>query len=268
MSDVVLLTGATSGLGRWLAPRLAAAGLTVLVHGRDPAKVDRTVTEVRATGARADGYVADLASLAECDRLAAEVAARGDLTVLVNNAGVGFGPPGGSRELSRDGYELRWAVDYLAPVALTRGLLGTLRANAPGRIVNVGSVGQEPIDFADLQMAGGYDGVRAYRRAKLALAAWTFDLAADLDGTGVVVNCIHPASLMGTAMVHESGYPTLSTVDEGGSATLRLILDVDSTGGYYDGPRMSRAHPDAYRPEVWAALRAATEAALNHDRRS
>ena len=90
MRDVVLLTGATSGLGRWLAPRLGTAGLTVLVHGRDPAKVARTVAEVAATGADADGYVADLASLADCARLAAEVAARGDLTILVNNAGVGL----------------------------------------------------------------------------------------------------------------------------------------------------------------------------------
>jgi NAD(P)-dependent dehydrogenase (short-subunit alcohol dehydrogenase family) len=262
MKGVVLLTGATSGLGRWLAPRLGAAGLTVLVHGRDRVLVEQTVAEVRETGAGADGYLADLASLAECDRLAAEVAVRGDLTVLVNNAGVGFGPPGGARELSRDGYELRWAVDYLAPVALTRGLLGTLRANAPARIVNVGSVGQEPIDFADLGMAGHYDGVRAYRRAKLALAAWSFDLAAELSASGVTVNCIHPASLMGTAMVRESGYPTLSTVDDGGTATLRLILDVDTTGGYYDGLRPARAHPDAYRAEVRAALRTATDAAL------
>jgi hypothetical protein len=67
---------------------------------------------------------------------------------------------------------------------------------------------------------------------------------------------------MGTAMVRESGYPTLSTVDDGGTATLRLILDVDTTGGYYDGLRPARAHPDAYRAEVRAALRTATDAAL------
>jgi NAD(P)-dependent dehydrogenase (short-subunit alcohol dehydrogenase family) len=101
--------------------------------------------------------------------------------------------------------------------------------------------------------------VRAYRRAKLALAVWSFDLADELAGTGIVVNCIHPATLMDTTMVRVSGYPQLSTVDDGGAAMLRMVLDVDTTGDFYDGLRVSRAHPDAYRPEV----RAATDAMLD-----
>jgi NAD(P)-dependent dehydrogenase (short-subunit alcohol dehydrogenase family) len=262
MTDSVLLTGATSGLGAWLAPRLGAAGLTVLVHGRDPARVAAGVAAVEDGGGRAEGYVADLASLAECARLAAAVAERGDLRILVNNAGVGFGAPGADREFSRDGHELRWAVNYLAPVALTRGLLKTLCANAPSHIVNVGSIGQQPIDFADLRMDHGYDGTTAYRRSKLALAAWTFDLAGEVAADGIRVDCIHPASLMPTAMVRESGYDTLSTVEEGGAATLRLILDDAGTGRYFEGTRQTRARPEAYDPAVRAALRAATEAAL------
>ena len=264
MADgAVLLTGATSGLGAWLAPRLGAAGLTVLVHGRDPGKVGRTVAAVRDNGGRADGYVADLASLADCARLAAEVADRGDLRVLVNNAGVGFGAPGAGRELSRDGYELRWAVNYLAPVAITRALLPVLRANAPARVVNVGSIGQHPIDVTDLRMDRGYDGTVAYRRAKLALAAWTFDLAEELAADRVRVDCIHPATLMDTAMVDESDMGPMSTVEEGGSATLRLILDDEGTGRFFNGVRAARAHPDAYDPAVRAALRAATDEALS-----
>ena len=140
-------------------PRLAAAGMTVLMHGRDEAKVHDGVETVRAAGGRAEGFVADLASLAQCRRLAAEAAARGDLEVLINNAGVGFGRPGTGREESRDGFELRWAVNYLAPVAITRGLLDTLRANPPADIVNVGSAGQLPIDFDDPQSERAYDGI-------------------------------------------------------------------------------------------------------------
>jgi NAD(P)-dependent dehydrogenase (short-subunit alcohol dehydrogenase family) len=249
----VLLTGATSGLGRWLAPRLAAAGLTVLVHGRDPRKVDALVT---ALGGTCEGFGADLASLADVDRLAARVAGRKDLTILVNNAGVGFGAPGGRREVSVDGYELRWAVDLLAPVHLTRKLLPTLKANAPSRIVNVGSAGQVSIDFDDLQMERRYDGVDAYRRAKLGLAAWTFDLAEELDGTGVTVNVLHPATFMDTRMVREFGQTPHSSVAQGGEATLRLILDEPGTGRYFNGDRVARAHPDAYDPSVRERLRA------------
>ncbi|MGI5177649.1 SDR family NAD(P)-dependent oxidoreductase [Dactylosporangium sp. CA-152071] len=260
----VLLTGATSGLGRWLAPRLGAAGLTVLLHGRDPDKVARGVAEVRAAGGTAEGLVADLASLAEVDRLAAAVAGRDDLTILVNNAGVGFGPPGGAREESADGHELRWAVNFLAPVRLTTALLPTLTANAPAKVVNVGSIGQAPIDFDDVELRRSYDGVTAYRRSKLALAAWSLDLTDDLAGElegrlaggEVSVNCLHPATFMDTQMVRDYGAAPRSTVQEGGEATLRLILHERGTGGFFDGDRPARAHPDAYDPEVRRRLRA------------
>lgn len=258
MDHVVLVTGATSGLGRWLVRRLGRDGATVLVHGRDPAKVEQAVAEA---GPGAAGFVADLADLAQVRRLGEEVAARGDLTVLVNNAGVGFGPPGGGRELSPDGYELRWAVDYLAPVALTRTLLPVLTKNAPARIVNVGSLGQYPIDFDDLQLSGDYDGTIAYRRAKLAMAAWSFALADELRDRDVAVNCLHPATFMDTGMVQESNVSPLSTVDEGGEAVLHL-LDAAGTGDFYDGTRRARAHPDAYDPSVRARLRQVTDAAL------
>jgi NAD(P)-dependent dehydrogenase (short-subunit alcohol dehydrogenase family) len=259
---VVLVTGATSGLGAWLVPRLAEAGLTVLVHGRDEAKVGARVAQVRAGGGRAEGFVADLADLAQCRRLAAEVAARGDLGILVNNAGVGFGTSGAGRETSRDGFELRWAVNYLAPVALTRGLLGVLAANAPADIVNVGSAGQAPIDFDDLGATRHYDGTLAYRRAKLALAAWSFGLADEVRERGIRVNCLHPATFMNTAMVTAAGIAPTSTVDDGGAATLRLILHPEGTGRFYLGARAGRAHRDAYDPAVRAALRKATTEAL------
>ncbi|WP_433223813.1 SDR family NAD(P)-dependent oxidoreductase [Dactylosporangium sp. CS-047395] len=147
----------------------------------------------------------------------------------------------------------------LAPVRLTRALLPTLKANAPARIVNVGSLGQEPIDFEDLQMRRRYDGVTAYRRSKLALAAWTYELAEELDGTGVTANCLHPATFMDTAMVRQYGQRPFSSVDEGGAATLRLILDETRSGLFFDGQEPAEPHPDAKDPQVRARLLAALE---------
>lgn len=179
----------------------------------------------------------------------------------MNNAAVGFGRPGAPRELSADGHELRWAVNYLAPVLLARDLLPVLRANAPARIVNVGSLGQVEIDFDDLDMERGYDGITAYRRSKLALAAFSFDLAEELAGSGVTVTCIHPATFMDTAMVGEYGAAPLSTVDEGGVATLVLVTGPEhaaTNGEFFDGLSPARAHPDAYDPGIRRRLRAAT----------
>src|SRR5579875_27390 len=219
----VLITGATSGLGRWLARQLADAGWTVLAHGRDP---DRVASLAAELGHGTQGWTADLASLAAVADLAAGIQERvPKLDVLVNNAAVGFGAPGEGRQLSRDGHELRFAVNYLAQVALTRALLPLLTASAPARIINVGSLGQVPFDPADAQFTHGYSGVDAYRRSKLALASFSFDLAAELDGTGVTVNCLHPATFMDTTMVNQAGVTPISTVEQGGAATLRLITD-------------------------------------------
>jgi NAD(P)-dependent dehydrogenase (short-subunit alcohol dehydrogenase family) len=122
----ILITGATDGLGQRVAADLAGKGVTLLLHGRDPAKGERVRTRIReATGNdRLHYFNADLASLADVDRLAAAVVgSQPRLDVLVNNAGVGAGPRPERRETSVDGFELRFAVNYLAPFLLTRRLL-------------------------------------------------------------------------------------------------------------------------------------------------
>src|SRR5215210_7690999 len=140
---VILITGATDGLGRGLANALADRGHTVLVHGRSQERIDDTLAELGREGHR--GYRADLSSLAEVRALATEVSeAEERLEVLVNNAGIGFG---GERQESADGIELRFAVNYLAGYLLTNELLALLERSAPARIVNVSSAGQQPIDF-------------------------------------------------------------------------------------------------------------------------
>jgi NAD(P)-dependent dehydrogenase (short-subunit alcohol dehydrogenase family) len=180
------------------------------------------------------------------------------LDVLVNNAGIGFGAPGRGRELSRDGYELRFAVNYLAGYHLTRRLLPRLATSAPARIVNVASIGQEPLDFADLMLERSYRGVVAYRRSKLAQIMFTFDLAEDLLDQGVTANAVHPATFMDTAMVRQAGGSPMSTVEEGATATLRLITGPELagvTGRFFNGLDEARAHEQAYDVDARARLR-------------
>ncbi|MGW0582650.1 SDR family NAD(P)-dependent oxidoreductase [Streptomyces sp. NPDC002920] len=263
----ILITGATSGLGRYVAFELVRSGHLVLAHGRDPDRTRALVEELRAEG-EAEGLVADLASLAQVRELGARVAeARPGLDVLVNNAGVGAGSPGSGREVSADGHELRFAVNYLAPVALTRALLPVLRANVPARIVNVGSVGQEPVDFDDPEFTRDYGGFAAYCRSKFALAAHTFTLAEELAGTGVAVNVLHPATFMDTAMVREGGVAPWSTVADGAPGVLALATGELATGDlgtgrFFDGTRPARAHEETYDPKTRERLAQLTDELL------
>src|SRR4051794_23941524 len=144
----VLVTGATDGLGRAVAQRLAELGATVHVHGRDGGRLQATVSAIAAaTGRRVQAHLADFAALDEVRALADEMGAGTDrLHVLINNAGIGAGRPDlTTRQESRDGYELRFAVNHLAGFLLTTRLLGLLGASAPARIVNVASLGQHPM---------------------------------------------------------------------------------------------------------------------------
>jgi NAD(P)-dependent dehydrogenase (short-subunit alcohol dehydrogenase family) len=216
-------------------------------------------------------YRADLASLAGVRDLAARVLdAEPRLDALVNNAGVGttVGGDGGRKE-SADGYELRLAVNYLAPFLLTRLLLPRLADAAPARIVNVASAGQAPLDFDDLMVEQGYTGSLAYCRSKLALVAFTFDLADEFRDRGVTANCLHPGTYMPTAMVLDAGVRPVDTVESGVRATLRLVADpaLDGvTGRYFNRLEDARAEAQAYDPEARRRLREASETLVGERR--
>jgi NAD(P)-dependent dehydrogenase (short-subunit alcohol dehydrogenase family) len=252
---VILVTGATDGLGRALSAELARDGATVLVHGREAGRISATVAEI---GGQARPYQADLSDLAQVGALAEQVLANESrLDVLVNNAGIGPDVPGGGvRQESADGYELRFAVNYLAGFALTERLLPLLESSGPARIVNVSSLGQQAIDFDDVMLTRGYGGVRAYCQSKLAQILYTFDLAQRLDRTGVTVNALHPATFMPTKMVHAA----ISTIAEGVQATMHLIAGHDvGTGRFYDGLHVGRPDAQAADPEARRQLRALSE---------
>jgi NAD(P)-dependent dehydrogenase (short-subunit alcohol dehydrogenase family) len=259
---VVLVTGSTDGHGRALARELADRGATVLLHGRDAAKGEATLRELRqATGnERLAFHLADLGSLAEVRGLAEQIPAEhGRLDVLVNNAGIGTGRGGGgAREVSEDGHELRFAVNYLAAFLLTHLLEPLLVRSAPARIVNVSSAGQAPIDFGDVMLERNYSGVQAYSQSKLALVMLTFDLAEDLRDRGVTANCLHPGTFMPTKMVLAAGTTPRDSLESGVAATARLVADSDLdgvTGAYFERKREALAHPQAYDPEARRRLR-------------
>ncbi|GGK87796.1 3-oxoacyl-ACP reductase [Sphaerisporangium melleum] len=255
-----LVTGATSGLGRATALALAARGWNILVHGRDKTRCDEVVAEIRAAGGSASPYLADLSSLGRTAAMAEQVASDyPSLSLLLNNAGVGFGADTRYREVSKDGYELRLAVNYLAPVVLTKLLRAPLRAGG-GQVVNVGSIGQSPPDFDDLQFIRRYEGSKAYMRSKFALAAFTFAMAEEYLEDGIRVNCLHPGTYLDTGMTREAGINPWSTVQEGVDAVLRVIEagQNGTTGHFFDGSRPTRAHQDAYAPKVRQRLRALT----------
>lgn len=253
----ILITGSTDGVGRVVAERLGVGGAHVLVHGRDAARGKAAVAAIEAAGGKAELLVADLSSLAEVRRLAEAVRAKTSrLDILINNAGIGTA--GAKRQVSADGYELRFAVNYLAGFLLTSELLPLLTASAPSRIVNVASAGQQAIDFGDVMLTKGYSGVRAYCQSKLAQILFTIDLAEQLKGTGVTVNALHPASYMNTTMVRQAGVTPWSSVETGADAILNLAVSPDlegRSGLYFDGLRESRADAQAYDEKARQQLR-------------
>src|SRR3954454_16642516 len=248
-----LITGSTDRVGRYVAGKLAAAGARVLIHGRDRDRAETLGDEIRRAGrGEAIFYQADLSSPAGARELAdAVLADHKRLDIFVSDAGIGSRSRGAGRLESADGYELRFAVNYLSGFLLAYTLLPLLKASAPSRIVNVASLGQHPIDFDDVMITKDYSGSRAYAQSKLAQIMFTIDLARELAGSGVTVNSLHPATYMNTTMVREGGITPMSTVEQGGDAILHLATGdgvAAKTGLFFNGMREAQANAQAYDP--------------------
>ncbi len=250
-AKTILITGATDGLGRGVAQALAGQEHTLLLHGRSQERLDAVAGTLNTT---VRTYRADLASLTAVRGLSEELlASENRIDVLLANAGIG----GGARQESVDGYELNFAVNYLSQFLLITRLLDRLRASAPARIVLVSSLGQAPIDFDDVMLEHGYEGMRAYCQSKLAQIAFGFRLADRLDPAEVTVTSLHPATLMPTKMVLTEGGRPLDSLERGVAATTRLAVDPElegATGVFCDREHQASPHPWAADPEVQERL--------------
>ncbi len=196
-SKTIVLTGATSGIGRATALGLARLDSRLILVGRDAGRAEETVAAIRKATGRKDIEIVrgDFAQLAEVRRVAEEILARTTaIHVLVNNAGVTMM----KRTTTPDGFETTFAVNHLAYFLLTGLLLPRLRAAAPGaRIVNVASDAHRwgVLDFDDLQNERRYRAMKVYGQSKTANILYTRELARRLDGSGVTVNALHPGSV-------------------------------------------------------------------------
>lgn len=262
--QTILITGATDGLGKLTALQLAKRGAFVLVHGRNKEKLAGVVEELKASSGNenVDGLVADFSALAEVRRLAGEFLAKYPrLDVLVNNAGVGYA----DARYGKDGHELRFAVNYLAPFLLTQLLLPALTDAAPSRIVNVSSAGQYPVDFDDIMLEKNFDASRAYSQSKLALIMFTIELAGKLKGKNITVNSLHPGTYLDTNMVRRAGITPWGEPESGADAEVYLAISESLegvTGKYFDVKKESKADRQAYdkqaRERLWRLSRELT----------
>jgi retinol dehydrogenase 12 len=187
----VVITGATSGIGRIAAQELAGMGARLVMIARDEARGAATLAALSASGGDHRMHYADLSRLTETKKVGAAIAAvEPSIDVLINNAGSIFA----SRRLTEDGLERTFATNHMAYFVLTHCLLQCLKASAPARVINTASAAHkgQNLDFGDLQMAHGYTAQRAYGRSKLANILFTRELARRLAGSGVTANCLHP----------------------------------------------------------------------------
>ena len=268
----VLITGATSGIGKATAAGLAAMGASVAITGRDPRRTEAAACEVRsAGGGRVDAFVADLSAQVEVHRLADEVLQRlPRLDVLINNVGGYWN----TRHVTADGLERTFALNHLAPFLLTNLLLDRLTESSPARVITVSShahtTGQ--IHFDDLQGERTYSGARAYNQSKLANVLFTYELARRLEGTSVTANALHPGVVRTSFGAEDPGYaqrlavplmrPFMKSPHAGAATSVNLAsaAELERVSGEYfanSKPRRSseRSYDASASARLWAVSR-------------
>ena len=236
-AKTILVTGATDGIGKQTAIELARRGWKVLIHGRDKARGAKVLDEINRDNCNENLvlYLADFSSFADVKRMADEIKREQDnLHVLVNNAGT-FSK---DKLITKDGLEMSFAVNHLAPFLLTMLLLDLLKASAPARIINVSSGAHRNItevDFGNLQAEKYYDGFEAYGLSKLGNVLFTNELAKRLAGSGVTANSLHPG-VISTKMQRASYNLDGADVEEGARTSIYLATSPEVegiTGKYY-----------------------------------
>ncbi len=252
MKKTILVTGATDGIGLETVKMLVSSGHTVLLHGRNPAKVEKvekTLSTMPDAG-RVENYVSDLSRIADVEALAKTVAERHDkLDVLINNAGI-FKT---ADIITHDGLDVRFAVNTIAPYLLTQRLLPLLGSS--GRIINLSSAAHSPVDPEAL--AGPVrlsDDFTAYAQSKLAITMWSLSMALSLGDDGPAIIAVNPGSMLGSKMVKEAFGTAGKDIRIGAEILVRAALSdefASASGRYFDNDSgsFSSPHPDALNLE-------------------
>lgn len=257
MSKTILITGATDGIGLETAKKLAAEGHTVLLHGRSRDKLEKAKTAIGG----GETFTADFSDLSDVEALAKAVAEKHDrLDVLINNAGV-FKMPS---PITADGLDARFVVNTLAPYLLTRRLLPIIPAN--GRVVNLSSAAQSPVDTEALIGKRRLDDMGAYSQSKLALTMWSREMAKELPD-GPVIVAVNPGSLLGSKMVKEGFGTEGKDLGIGADILTRAATSdefANTSGKYFDNDsrRFADPHRDALDEGKSQAVVRAIEATL------
>lgn len=244
----ILITGATDGIGKAAALKLAKEGHHLLLHGRNEEKGKALMQEIasRTGNEQLDFYLADFTSLKQIADMGRKVRKEQDrLDVLINNAGLV------SREYeeTKDEVEKTFQVNYLSQFLLTHHLLPLLKKSAPSRIVNVSSVGQSTVQFDSEAYRKSYNMLDAYNQSKLAIILFTFELAGHLKDKEVTVNAVHPGTLLDTNLVEDANLSVLGEPESGGDVLYYLATSGDLegvSGKYFNEKKEGKAKPQAY----------------------
>ncbi len=251
MEKTIIVTGSTDGIGLETARMLVSLGHRILLHGRNPAKLEKVERTLSASpgGGRVESFLADLSRMADVEALARAVAEKHDkLDVLINNAGVFRA----ADRITQDGLDVRFAVNTIAPYLLTKRLLPLLGAS--GRVINLSSAAQSPVDPEALTGRSGLSDGAAYAQSKLALTMWSRYLALSLKDDGPAVIAVNPRSLLGSKMVKEAYGVAGGDLRIGAEILTRAALSdefADASGRYFDNDsgRFASPHPDALDPQ-------------------
>jgi len=265
MQKTILITGSTDGIGLETARMLVSLGHNVLLHGRNPAKLEdvkKTLSVLQDSG-RIESYVADLSRMADVEELAETVSKRqAKLDVLINNAGV-FKTPD---PITLDGLDVRFAVNTIAPYLLTQKILPLLGAS--GRVVNLSSAAQSPVNpealAGRIRLSDDFD---AYAQSKLAITMWSRFMALAHKDDGPAIIAINPGSLLGTKMVKEAFSVAGKDIRIGAEILCRAALADEfaaASGQYFDndGGQFASPHPDALNPQKCEEIVRVIEAVL------
>ena len=248
MKRTIFITGSTDGIGKLAALKLAQEGHEIYLHGRSPKKLVTVISEIKlaANNENISGFVADLADLEAVKAMGQQIEKEvPKIDVLINNAGVFKSQV----TMTKEGLDMRFAVNYLAPYVLTKALVPLLQKGEAPRLINLSSAAQAPVVEAVLMGKEQRSEQATYAQSKLALTMWSFYLAKAFPNISTMA--VNPGSLLNTNMVKEAYGFHRSSADKGADILYDLAVSKEYdglTGKYFDNDRgaFGKAHQDAY----------------------